>query len=265
MDKTNRTEVYEAKRALRRGIQEGLRKVGHARFPGARGRVPNFTGAEKAAEVLATEPRFRRAQVLLCNPELPQRPVRAAALRAGKRIYVAVSRLEGARPFLLIDPAQLEPGELWHASSIRGAMELGKPVHLGRMQRIDLVIVGAVGVAKDGARLGRGSGYSDLEYAVLRERDVIRARTPVLSTVHPIQVVDDGLIPMAIHDVSIDGFALPDRFVRCQRVYRRPRGVLDDVLDEEKLRAIPVLRKRVSRLGAASRGRSSTARRRNSK
>ena len=231
----------ETKRELRRARWDALRAAGAARFPGARGRIPNFTGAEAAALQLTAERAFQRARTLKCNPDLPQRPLRHAALKAGKRVYLAVPRLAERRPFLLLDPAKLGEKELWRASSIQGAFELGRPVTLRQVRSIDLIVMGSVAVAPDGARLGKGGGFSDLEYALLREADLVTARTPVLTTVHPTQVLAPGEIPMMRHDVSVDGYALPGGFVRCAKRRRRPRGVLWERLGEAKRAEIPVL------------------------
>lgn len=229
------------KRELRNRCWRALREAGAARFPGAVGRIPNFTGAEAAAERLAGVEAWRRARVLKCNPDLPQRPVRHRALKEGKRIYLAVPRLADERPFLLLDPDELDPKELWPASSIQGSSELGRPVGVDELERIDLIVTGCVGVARDGARLGKGGGYSDLEYALLREARVVGPRTPIVSTVHPTQVLRRGTIPMEPHDVSLDLFATPERLVRCDRSHRRPRGVLRSRLEDEKRAAIPAL------------------------
>ncbi len=231
----------ERKRALRRAVWEALREAHVARFPGARGRIPNFTGAEAAAEHLAAWPVWQRARVLKCNPDLAQRPVRLAALRAGKVVYVAVPRLRDELPFLELDPAALDPRDLWAASSIRGAADRGRPVGVDELRKIDLVVCGSVAVDATGARLGKGGGYSDLEYGLLRAAGVLTARTPVVTTVHPLQVRRRGQIPMLAHDVSLDGFALPDRMRTCDRTHRRPAGVLPDALDDEKRAAIPCL------------------------
>jgi 5-formyltetrahydrofolate cyclo-ligase len=65
-----------AKAQLRGRIWALLEERGVVRFPGARGRIPNFVGAERAAELLATTEVWRAARALKCNPDLPQRPVR---------------------------------------------------------------------------------------------------------------------------------------------------------------------------------------------
>ena len=182
-----------------------------------------------------------RASVLKCNPDLPQRPVRHRALKEGKRVYLAVPRLAEKKPFLLLDPARLDPQDLWKASSIVGAFELGRPVTLKQLEPIDLIVTGCVAVASDGARLGKGGGYSDLEYALLREVNKIGPRTPIVTTVHPTQVLRKGRIPMGRHDVSLDLFATPKKVVKCAREYRRPAGILWKDLDAAKRAAIPAL------------------------
>src|SRR5215469_9700042 len=90
-----------AKQAVRELAWSRLQEAGAARFPGARGRIPNFTGAEAAAELLAAQPEWRAARVVKANPDLPQLPARARALADGKRLYMAVPRLAAERPFVL--------------------------------------------------------------------------------------------------------------------------------------------------------------------
>src|SRR5947199_977963 len=98
--------MSDDKQAVRERVWRELQRQGAARFPGAEGRIPNFVGAEAAARLLAALPQWEAAAVLKSNPDLPQLPVRAAALEDGKHLYMAVPRLAGERPFLLLDPAR---------------------------------------------------------------------------------------------------------------------------------------------------------------
>jgi hypothetical protein len=79
-----------------------------ARFPGAKGRIPNFAGASAAAARLASLPAWRAARVVKANPDAPQLLVRAQALADGKLLYMAVPRLADERPFILLDPGRLQ-------------------------------------------------------------------------------------------------------------------------------------------------------------
>ena len=234
------TAMSDGKQRLRNEIWRALAVNRVARFPGAQGRIPNFTGAEAAAQHLTALPEWRRAQTLKCNPDAPQRAVRYAALQAGKVLYMAVPRLRELSPFIALDPALLGSTGLWRASSIQGAFAVGKPVALAEMRRIDLIVAGSVAVGRDGARLGKGGGYSDLEYALCRQAGLVSEDTPVITTVHPMQVVPDGAIEMTAHDISLSWFATPEGVVQTTSRYPGPQGILWDELGK-KLDEIPVL------------------------
>ena len=95
------------KQEMRERVWRAMEIHGAARFPGAKGRIPNFAGAERAALQLQSLPEWKRALVVKINPDAPQLPVRRMALREGKLVYVAVPRLRAAEPFLELDPARL--------------------------------------------------------------------------------------------------------------------------------------------------------------
>lgn len=231
----------KSKSELREEAWARLTHAGVSRFPGARGRIPNFTGAEKAAAHLVSSPEFERAKAIKSNPDSPQRKVRHAALLAGKTVFMAVPKLAEAKPFLRLDPRRIDASDLWYAASIKGAGELGEPTEIDEMPRIDLIVTGCVAVTRRGARLGKGGGYSDLEYGLLRQAGKVGADTPIATTVHPLQIVRSGSIPMLAHDQSLDLIATPDGLVRTERELERAPGVLWDALSEEKIASIPVL------------------------
>ena len=215
-----------------------LRQRGAARFPfPITDRIPNFVGAERAAARLAELPEWRRARRIKCNPDAPQRPVRLRALREGKTLFMAVPRLTRAQCFLRLDPARLG-GRLAEAATIGGASRLGEPVGPGELGRIDLVVAGSVAVNRRGGRVGKGGGYSDLEFALARQVGAVGERTPVATTVHELQVVD-GAIPMTAHDVPLDLVVTPERVIRTRRTRARPRGIRWEELTEDQIAAMP--------------------------
>ena len=108
------------------------------------------------------------------------------------------------------------------------------------MRHIDLIIAGSVAVSPDGARLGKGGGYSDLEYALCRQAGLVDEETPIVTTVHPIQVVPDRAIEMTAHDISLSWFATPEGVVQTSSRYPHPQGILWGELGK-KLEEIPVL------------------------
>jgi 5-formyltetrahydrofolate cyclo-ligase len=215
-----------------------LERSGASRFPGAVGRIPNFVGAEAAAERLAALPEWRAARVVKANPDAPQLPVRARALAEGKLLYMAVPRLAGVRPFVLLDPRHL-PGSPRSAASIRGAFQAGRQVTIAQMRHVDLVACGSVAVNRQGARVGKGGGFSDLEFALLIEAGLVDGRTFIVTTIHALQVLDAPL-PETAHDFPVDCVVTPDEVIRVPR-RQRPPGLLWDHLGREKIEAIPVL------------------------
>src|SRR5206468_3442625 len=81
------------------------------------------------------------------------------------------------------------------AATIAGASKLGEPVTPAALGHIDLIVAGSVAVTAGGARLGKGGGYSDLEFGLARAVGSVDETTPVLTTVHELQVLKER-IPM---------------------------------------------------------------------
>jgi 5-formyltetrahydrofolate cyclo-ligase len=228
-----------AKQDVRERIWRTMEIHGAARFPGAKGRIPNFPGAEAAALHVSALPEWKRARVVKVNPDAPQLALRRMALREGKLLYMAVPRLRGEQAFVALDPARL--GAVGSkAATIKGAAVHGQGVALNDMQPIDLVICGSVAVNGRGARLGKGGGYSDLEYGMLRERGLVGEETFILTTVHPLQIVPHDL-PWLPHDITLTCIVTPEGPLRCASGRPRPRGIYWDCLDEDRIAAIPVL------------------------
>ena len=100
-------DVLAAKASLRLEVWDRMQAAGTWRFPGPENRIPNFVGAEAAAELLRGTKEWARAATLKANPDSPQLPVRQRALEDGKTVFMAVPRLAEAKPFFLLDPGRL--------------------------------------------------------------------------------------------------------------------------------------------------------------
>jgi 5-formyltetrahydrofolate cyclo-ligase len=221
--------LVDSKQQVRERIWELLERERAARFPGARGRIPNFRGAEQAAGRLAELPEWQAARVVKANPDAPQLPVRRHARREGKTLYMAVPRLTTVKPFV----------EVLGDPTIKRALAEGAPRALEELEPVELVVCGTVAVNRDGVRVGKGGGFSDLEFALLAERGLVGDETTIVTTVHDLQLVDEPL-PETEHDFRVDVIVTPTSVVRTPR-RRRPPGILWDHLDAEKRAAIPVL------------------------
>ncbi|HJU62750.1 MAG TPA: 5-formyltetrahydrofolate cyclo-ligase [Candidatus Binatia bacterium] len=232
----------KSKNEIRKKIWSKLQDEKVARFPGAEGRIPNFIGAEACARVLSQTEFWRNAKVLKANPDSPQRAIRQKALEEGKVIYMAVPRLSSDKPFIELDPKKLKCSA-YVASSIKGASKYGRPVNLKEVQKIDAIVCGSVAVNRQGGRVGKGGGYSDLEFALLTEEKKIGRNTLIVTSVHPLQIVNEPL-PMTEHDIPLSAIVTPNEIIEITSPQPRPKGIYWQMLPPEKIAAIPVLKKR---------------------
>ncbi|MDG5777507.1 5-formyltetrahydrofolate cyclo-ligase [Haloarculaceae archaeon H-GB2-1] len=226
------------KQTLRERVWDELDESGDARFPfPPHGRIPNFAGAAEAAEKLSSLAVWEDVETVKANPDSPQRPVRQRALEAGKTVYMAVPRLRDEKCFLELDPAEIDDYD--RATTISGSSELGVQVGPDDVDEVDLVVSGSVAVGTDGERVGKGEGYSDLEYAVLSGLGLVDDATTVVSTVHEIQVRDED-IAVDAHDVPMDVVVTPERVVETETPFDRPDGIDWDALGD-RVEEMPVL------------------------
>lgn len=228
-------DVDEAKQAVRHQVWAELDRAGAVQPPGAEGTIPKFVGADEAADRLASLAPWTKAAVVKANPDRAQLPVRERALIAGKLLYMAVPAMRTLRPFYEVDPAIAGPAAA--ASDHAGAV--APTVGLDEMRPVDLVVCGSVAVDRRGARVGKGAGYSDIEVALLTEAGLIGEHTVIVTTVHPLQVVENEL-PESSHDFRVDFIVTPDEVIQCGPSRRSP-GIEWQHLSSQKIEAIPVL------------------------
>ncbi len=229
--------VDQQKQAVRERIWDLLERE-QAAPAGVHGRIPNFVGADRAADRLAGLPQWQSARVVKAVPDTAQAPVRARALEQGKSLYMAVPKLAAPKPFYYLDPRTLTVPAA-EAANKNTAAQIARQVDVSEMRSVDLIVCGSVAVNRRGVRLGKGAGYSDIEVALLQEAALIGPATTIVTTVHNLQVVDEEL-PETDHDFRVDVIVTPDEVIHCEPP-RRPRGLLWEELSDEQIRAIPAL------------------------
>ena len=198
-------DIKAEKQRLREKIWREMQERGIAKFPlPCWGRIPNFQGAEKAAENLRKLEEWRKAKVIFVNPDSPQRKVRENALKDGKILVMASPRLK--RGFLVIKPEKVRGREAY-ASTIKGAFRYAEQTQ--NFPKPDLVVTGSVAVDVHGNRLGKGGGYGDRELEIIRSKF---GKVPVVTTVHDMQIVDS--VPSEPHDQKIDIIVTSTRTIR---------------------------------------------------
>ena len=227
---------FESKASAREWAWDALAERRLARFPfPPHGRIPNFAGAREAAERLFREPPWRNARALKVNPDSPQMHVREMALARGIRVYVPTPRLAGG--FHLLDPERIPSERHREAAALKTMADWSVPVALGEIEALDAIVTGCAAVTSGGKRAGKGAGYSDLEYAILRELgfDPI----PVATTVHDAQVVGD--FPVESNDIPLALICTPTRTIRVADPPPAPSGIDWNRLGPLDLEAMPVL------------------------
>ena len=216
---------FETKSAAREVVWDAMEERGVARFPfPPHGRIPNFEGASTAAERLFEHAVFAEASCLKVNPDAPQRYVRIEALRRGCEVLVPTPRLRGG--FKHLDPATIPDEDLKAAASLSKMDQWAEPVSLDALPAIDAIVTGSVAVTRSGHRCGKGEGYSDLEYALLRELG--HDPVPVATTVHPIQIVE--ALPTDPHDLPLAWIVTPEETIEVADPPDPPPGIEWDAL-----------------------------------
>ena len=171
------------------------------------GRIPNFKGSTSAAKLLRTTEEWINSKTIFSSPDSAQKRVREYALKDEKVLIMASPKLKNG--YLLINPNH-NLGKEKTASTIDGAFKYGKT--LKSFPKVDLVVEGSVAVDLSGNRLGKGGGYGDKEISYLFNQEVIDNRTPIVTTVHDIQIIDNILTE--VHDKKINMIVTPKRVIR---------------------------------------------------
>ncbi|XP_027357682.1 5-formyltetrahydrofolate cyclo-ligase-like protein COG0212 isoform X3 [Abrus precatorius] len=131
-----------------------------------------------------------------------------------------------------------------------GVAKYGRPIGLDEKIKVDLIVIGSVAVdPSTGARLGKGEGFAELEYGMLRYMGAIDDSTPVVTSVHDCQLVDDIPVEkLLIHDVPVDIICTPTEVIFTHTSIPKPQGIYWDKLSPEKLGQIRVLRELKKRI-----------------
>ncbi len=223
--------VKDFKKRIRENVWRVMEERGIARFPRpVYGRIPNFVGAEDAAYRLFKTSLWRRARVIKVNPDSPQQPVRYRALVDRKVVVMASPRLKSG--FILLDPESIPVYRYRFASTIRGAFSYGRVIGLREIPRVDLIVTGCVAVDRWGGRVGKGGGYAELEYAILRELGVVDENVYVVTTVHDVQVVNEK-IPLEKHDLTVDIVFTPTHTIYIDPRPLKPTGIYWELLGDK--------------------------------
>ncbi|GMN48519.1 hypothetical protein TIFTF001_017684 [Ficus carica] len=212
-------------------------------------RIPNFLGASDAALKFAGLELYRVSECVKVNPDSPQKQLRFLTLSDGKKLLTPQPRLRTGF-FSVLESSMLSPSTIKEACTSVGVAKYGRPIGLDEKLKVDVIVIGSVAVdPTTGARLGKGEGFAELEYGMLRYMGAIDDSTPVVTTVHDCQLVDDIPVEkLLIHDVPVDIICTPTQVIFTNTTIPKPQGIYWEKLSPEKLGQIRILRELMNRI-----------------
>ncbi len=197
--------MFRSKREVREFVWRKIEK--YSKFPPPFGRIPNFVGAEKACEKLRKLEQYRKAKVVFSAPDSPLKRAREIVLEDSKVLLAVKPKMTG---FLVIEKGK--------AGTIKEMMRYGKEVNLDELDlKVDIFLQGCVAIDRKGNRIGKGSGFGDKEYQLLKEKGLLSDDCLYVVVAHPIQIFEDLSYLMDEHDVKADVILTPDEIIWIKR------------------------------------------------
>jgi 5-formyltetrahydrofolate cyclo-ligase len=160
------------------------------------------------------------------------------------------------RGFVRLDPSEVPEGQASFASTLDGMNRFAERIRLESMEAklnpFDCMVTGASFVTSDGLRMGKGHGYFDLEWAMMRQVGLANENTDVVAMVHDAQVLDDacGRDLAADHDTVVDEIITPSKGITIEDPPRKPEGILWSLLDRDEVEEMPPLKTLWERAGS---------------
>lgn len=209
------------------------------------GRIPNYNGANEAAARLLDLDEFKAAKSVEVNPDKALERCRILTLEQGKELYVPLPKLKDGL-LKKLSTTENNENQLKRIVSRWGIEHTGLPIGLSDEQavHIDMFVLGSVAVSRKGHRIGKGRGYADLEYAILKEMKAIDDSTTIVTVVHDSQVFDE-IQPELFgkHDIPVDYILTPTEVIKVDEKLPRSEGIFWNLLSERSLKAMDILGK----------------------
>ncbi len=227
-----------SKSDIREAIWDQMKVTGLS--PAPHGTIPTFPGQNKAAERLRGLEVYQQARTIMVPPDQAQLQVRINALLDDKQLIMATPGLRDG--FYLLEKRNIKVTYWRNAARSSGVRRFGRRLKTTRSEigDVDLLATGAVAVGLQGERIGKGSGYFDLEYMILHEIGSVTEATPVCALVDDTQVLEQ--VPMEAKDVAVDFIITPTRVITIERTSWRPAKVPWDELHERHIKGMRPLK-----------------------
>ncbi|MBC7194573.1 MAG: 5-formyltetrahydrofolate cyclo-ligase [Caldisericia bacterium] len=198
----------KSKEEIRNFVWKRMEEEGITDFPKpVFGRIPNFKFSDKTCEKLRNLDEYRNAKVIFVAPDSPIRRAREIILEDGKILVVALPHIK--------DIVEIhERNNIKDAVKISGFEKYGKPLK----SKIDIMIEGSVAVDLKGNRIGKGKGYGDKEYEILKNGGFLNKNLKIITIVHELQVFEDFSDLMSEKDIKVDIIITNKRIIYVKKV-----------------------------------------------
>lgn len=233
-------DPFHDKSTVRAQARRGLVAIG-AEGADDLDRIPDFPRSSEACDRLASRREWSGAAVVLVTPDTPLNRARRIALREGKRVFQVVPAMGRGEWIVDVTEVDAPPDSLAGPAGVTWFVRRGTPTPVERLPFVDLVVGGSLAAGADGARVGKGAGYLDIEHAILFEVGAITATTSMCTVRDGSCVFEAGTIPQREHDVPLDLIVAPTRSIECATA-PFDAGVKRGVWSTDRAERIPGLR-----------------------
>ena len=193
--------MFESKEEVRRYVWNKIERF--CRFPKPYGRIPNFSNVRRACERIRELKEYWESNCVFSAPDAPLLRLREIVLEDGKLLLAVKPKLKG---FVLVK-RKIKP-------TIKAMVEYGENVKIETLKlKVDIFAQGCVAVDLYGNRIGKGSGFGDKEYMILKEHDILSENAIYVVVAHEVQVFEDLSYLMKKHDVQADIILTPNRII----------------------------------------------------
>lgn len=197
---------FASKDEVRAHVWNLLEEKNIAAFPRpCEGRIPNFIGSNEACKRLVELEEFSLANCIFSAPDYVLTKVRVLVLQHNKILAVATPHMKK-----FLELSNITEDRIKRAASIRGFELYGRKLST----RADLFVQGSVAVDKQGNRLGKGKGYGDREFHVLKRLNMLNPRVKIVTIVHQEQIFDDFSHLMSNEDVRVNYILTPLKAIK---------------------------------------------------
>lgn len=172
-------------------------------FPNPYGRIPNFRDASKACERIRELDEYKKADCVFSAPDSVLLRLREIVLEDGKTLLAVLPRIKG----FVVLREKVKP-------TIE-RLKLGKPADFSELRgKVGIFAQGCVAVDMHGNRIGKGSGFGDREFQILKNENVLAEDALFIVIAHDIQVFNDLSHLAEEHDAKADVILTPTRIIR---------------------------------------------------